>query len=396
LAKYEEFPLMAAAQLDTQPPSPERQADLDAQCRANTDAGRPPYWHVHIHTHGELQWIMQQRGWRGTIDEFNEILLAAEDDYIQIADFRGANFSHANLSGAKLVQANLSQANLLETNLSNANLVDGDLHDARLRLANLSSANLQNANLTHAHCRNASFAGANLTFASLQGARLPNADLRDARLVGAYLDASTVLSGVQLNDQTQLADIIWNNALLTRVNWEQIHFLGDEQFNVDRGAKRGSQIQGYRNAARAYSGLAGALKAQDLSIPAGRFRLRAQRLERRATRLEGKYASWAGSCILDAVAGYGERPGRSFVAYLLVVLTFAIAYFAIGLVAGPTLSPSGALIFSLTSFHGRGFFPGTLTSIDGPFPALAALEAVTGLFIELVFIATFSKRFLGN
>jgi hypothetical protein len=31
-----------------------------------------------------------------------------------------------------------------------------------------------------------------------------------------------------------------------------------------------------------------------------------------------------------------------------------------------------------------------------PIAVVAACEAVTGLFIELVFIATFSRRFLGN
>jgi hypothetical protein len=54
-----------------------------------------------------------------------------------------------------------------------------------------------------------------------------------------------------------------------------------------------------------------------------------------------------------------------------------------------------ALVVSLGSFHGRGFFPATVT-LGGPLAALGMVEAVIGLFIELIFIATFTRRFLGN
>jgi len=49
----------------------------------------------------------------------------------------------------------------------------------------------------------------------------------------------------------------------------------------------------------------------------------------------------------------------------------------------------------MTSFHGRGFFPGGIT-VDDPITALAALEAFVGLVIEISFIATFTQRFLGK
>jgi len=52
----------------------------------------------------------------------------------------------------------------------------------------------------------------------------------------------------------------------------------------------------------------------------------------------------------------------------------------------------------LTSFHGRGFFPGleNKASLDNPLVVLAAFEAVVGLFIEISFIATFTQRFFGK
>ncbi|MBA3822890.1 MAG: pentapeptide repeat-containing protein [Ktedonobacterales bacterium] len=382
--------------VDSTTPSTTRQAEFAAAYQANVAAGRPPYWHVHIHTLGELDWIMTQRGWSGNVDELNQIQRATQDEYIVVADLRDANFSGAQLVNAKLIGADLSRAFFLGADLTGAQLVDSNLSYARLRMANLNGANLQNATMTLVHGRRATFAGANLTFASLQGARLSQTDLRGARLVGAHLDAATILSEAQFDERTQLADVIWNGALLTRIAWDNVKRLGDEDFNLTRGTKRGVVVEGIRNAARAYNGLAGALKEQGLAIPASRFRLRAQVLERRALRKDRQYVNWLGSAILDAVAGYGERAGRAFVAYVSMVLGFAAAYFFVGQAAGPALSPLGAFIFSITSFHGRGFFPGTLTALDGPFPAVAAAEAVVGLFIELVFIATFSRRFLGN
>jgi hypothetical protein len=54
-----------------------------------------------------------------------------------------------------------------------------------------------------------------------------------------------------------------------------------------------------------------------------------------------------------------------------------------------------ALVLSLSSFHGRGFFPQGI-SLGDPVAIAAAFEAVTGLFIELVVIATFTQRFFSR
>jgi hypothetical protein len=54
-----------------------------------------------------------------------------------------------------------------------------------------------------------------------------------------------------------------------------------------------------------------------------------------------------------------------------------------------------ALILSLSSFHGRGFFSQSFTLGD-TYARLAAAEAVVGLLIEICVIATFTQRFLGK
>ncbi len=80
--------------------------------------------------------------------------------------------------------------------------------------------------------------------------------------------------------------------------------------------------------------------------------------------------------------------------YLVIIVGFSLAYYSFGHLP---LLPD-AFVFSLTSFHGRGFFPGlgNETSLHNPLVVLAAIEAVVGLFIEISFIATFTQRFFGK
>lgn len=211
------------------------------------------------------------------------------------------------------------------------------------------------------------------------------------------MDTATVLVEISLDANIWLGDVVWDGAQLTRVDWTQAPRLGDEQ-TIEEAKNRKERIEALHYAARAYHGLAVALRDQGLTIPASGYRLREQRLERRALRLEHKYGGWLFSVLLDLVAGYGERPVRTVIAYVATVLGFAAAYFAVTHVLETqlsTLSWDEALVLSLTSFHGRGFFPGFL-SLGDWVARLGAVEAVIGLFIELIFIATFSRRFLGS
>ncbi len=80
--------------------------------------------------------------------------------------------------------------------------------------------------------------------------------------------------------------------------------------------------------------------------------------------------------------------------YLLMICGFATAFSLFGHLP-PLLD---ALVFSLTSFHGRGFFPGlgSETTLHSPLVVLAAVEAVIELFIEISFIATFTQEYAGK
>src|SRR5205807_9961673 len=85
------------------------------------------------------------------------------------------------------------------------------------------------------------------------------------------------------------------------------------------------------------------------------FSYQAQKLQRVVLRRQRKFGSYFFSGFLDLLAGYGYRPMRSVLWYLAIILAFALSYYAFGHLS---LWPPDAFVYSLTSFHGRGFFPG--------------------------------------
>jgi hypothetical protein len=152
------------------------------------------------------------------------------------------------------------------------------------------------------------------------------------------------------------------------------------------------------NAARAYRELAKTLEAQGLTAPALRYRRRQHQLDRAALIRDFKMGQWLFSCALNLVSGYGDRPLRALGVYLTVISAFAVICFGITNFGGtnftsasPPLQWYAAAVLSLSSFHGRGFFP-SIINLGDPVARVAAVEAVFGLFIELVLIATFTRR----
>lgn len=110
------------------------------------------------------------------------------------------------------------------------------------------------------------------------------------------------------------------------------------------------------------------------------------------------YRKFTFSLFLDLLAGYGYKPIRTACWYIVVILGFAVAYTVFGGKQISSFFPD-AVVYSLTSFHGRGFFPGLGTSeglLHNPLVVLAAFQAVIGLFMEISFIATFTQRFFGK
>ncbi len=110
---------------------------------------------------------------------------------------------------------------------------------------------------------------------------------------------------------------------------------------------------------------------------------------------------WLFSWLLALVSGYGYHPGRALITYVILILAFATAYFNFAPMEHVSLNHLGALVLSMTSFHGRGFFPGNDSSgrpipLHDPLTVVAAFEALAGLLMEITLFATVTQRFFSS
>lgn len=351
-------------------------------------------------------------------------------------DLRGADLCEVDLSNLPLacLCAGLTWEEWLNTTegqrqMASVLMERADLRRAHLEGANLRWSQMKGAYLNEAYMKHACFSGAQMESISLykaqleavdfykthlEGASIYKAILGRANLTGAYLheaDLTKVMLGDDMSIGPRLVDVQWGNAILSTVQWSQVKMLEDEyiaRHKKQNGAEKdiNKLIEDLEKAVRANRQLASALQNQGLNEVATYFAYHAQVLQKRSLRFQmAQYAiavrerlkilgAWLFSWFLFLLAGYGYRPGRSIMAYLVIIFGFASAYYVFG-----HLPPfPDALVFSLMSFHGRGFFPSLSgeTNLHNPLVILAAIEAVIGLFIEISFIATFTKRFLGS
>jgi uncharacterized protein YjbI with pentapeptide repeats len=335
--------------------------------------------------------------------------------HLEGATLSGTRLKAASLSGAFLEGASIGGARLENAFLRNTHLEGARLYGARLDRASLVGAHLEGAQLRRAHLE-----GASLANAALGGKRMAADDLsrirqwapdfpevlRPADMQRAFFDTASVLDNVSLGDPqngyAELADTRWGETNLAVIRWtdgRNAIILGDEREARRRVTPEGKpksraeRLADLERAVRANRQLAVALQAQGLNEDAGRFAYRAQRLQAQVLRRQYRIGQYLFSRFLDLLAGYGYRPWRSLVAYLLVIAGFALTFWLQGMLSGPHLAWNEALVISLTAFHGRGFFPEQFRPGD-PQSAIAAIEAVIGLLIEICFIATFTQRFL--
>jgi uncharacterized protein YjbI with pentapeptide repeats len=374
----------------------------------------------------DVEWLLathESGGMRGPVD-WSDPTQRIRDGL----DVRGADLRRADLHALPLArllgalrseeqwtttawQDEVAAVHLEESDLRDAHLEGAQLDLAWLRRADLAGALLQSAqragaHLEESHLRETHLEGANLTAARLHGALLRWTHLGGAELAGAHCDESTVFWRTRLTSATAgtaiVRDVVWGGANLSYVDWAHAIPLGDERLAGQRSVSPELATFGMtplalvESAASANQQLALALRAQGMNEWADQFAYRANVLQRRVLRGQGKLLRSGGSRLLDLISGYGYRPVRSVITYLVVVVGFAVAYYVIGAVVHPSLSAVDALIFSITSFHGRGFSPGETVALHHPLTILAAGEAILGLLIEITFIATFTQRFFAR
>jgi uncharacterized protein YjbI with pentapeptide repeats len=353
------------------------------------------------------------------------------------AQLKGANLRGADLEGADLIVAQLEEANLTGAQLKKANLIGAQLKEANFGQAYLNEANLTGAQLQGTDLRRAQMEGATLIGARLEGAILIGAHLAGADLRLAFFSDATALNNLTLfrseHGAARLADARWGGVNLAVIAWGSLvaSGLGDEQAarnwrslpppssDVENKRSRKKQTKAgrrwrdeqsatrlltFQEAVRANRQLAAALRDQGLNEEADHFAYRAQVLQRSVFAQQGRWFRSLLWGFLDLIAGHGYKPQRSIAFYVLVIAVFTGLFLLAGIgVITFGLPPTEyhqlpwyeALVLSVASFHGRGFFQ-PVHSPGDPIAILAAIEAVFGLFIEVAFIATFTQRFFGK
>jgi hypothetical protein len=298
--------------------------------------------------HGPVDWSDPQQRGREGLDVRGADLCGVDLRQLPLAGL------HASLTWDKMAEEDeraLDAVDAAAAVFSQANLRGAHLEGAWLRQVDLSGTDLRHAKLTRAE----------LYSAYLAGARLGQSHLAGASLRRAVLSANTNLYDAQLSDATwgaaRLRDIRWNGVDVTVIEWAQIPIVGDEQVIY---ARRRPRRNDFPNAARAYRQLAVLLRSQGLSDDADRFAYRAQVMQRRVYRTQHAWGRWFLQTGLGVLAGYGYRLWRIFVAYLLIVGLFTLAFLVPTVVssqATPTVPQAvDALQISLNAIHGRVFF----------------------------------------
>ncbi len=446
----------AILQPDTSQPSEDRQTELEAAYQANVDEGKSPYENVRIGTLGELRWVIGKREWSRKSsnyrvkDRFNFTSADLSDANLQGYSLKNMIFHNANLKNTNLsIVPNSSIFRIFillftiiarslflllfvpftiileiilfssspETwsefarapqfkiiiplsivfslvlyyfmrkviiiyvmspyfrKITTCDLSGANLEGAKFQFQALAYANFRDANLTQTD-----FFNADLTRADFRGAKFDGTILGSANFSASRIDSIMQLSQMRMDSRTQLNFVEWVDLDTLQKSW------------------RGNEIQGLFEASEILRTTAISLREKGLNSQSSVCRLLAQRTERKAYLRDLRVGAWFGSYILDVAAGYGEQPERAFTTYLGVNLFFSLIYWELGqfnLTMEPLTSWDSPLVLSLTSFHGRVFFAGGIPITDWA-ARVGAIEAVIGLFIEIIFIATFSRRFLGD
>lgn len=389
------------------------------------DEGIYPFKDIQL-TRADVEWLLAtHEDGRGPLYGRDDIQNGRKGLDLRGADLRGADLRHLplahmlgglnwrerartperrNNAAVHMEGAILSGVHLEYAELYMAHFEQADLYRAYLEGASLRKAHFEGAYLRHAYLGEFSDADGKQKHSTHRRVRTP-AISTAADIRAAFFDDKTDIEHIFLGNThhgtVRVADTCWNGINLSVVNWSQVALLGDEaraRRTVDDAGNLknvDTSIDYYREAIRANRQLAVALQNQGLNEEAARFAYRAQLLQREVLFLQKKPAAFIFSLLLDLLAGYGYKPIRSLIAYLVVILGFTATYFVLGHIVGPPLSPLGSLVFSLTSFHGRGFFPGGIR-LDDPLTVVSALEAIVGLIIEISFIATFTQRYFGK
>jgi hypothetical protein len=274
--------------------------------------------------------------------------------------------------------------------------------------------------LRDAKLERANLAGADLRFCRLEGANLLRANLDGALIyreaLGSRLlqeDREQYLAYVQ--DDRRLLDFALATTPTPSRTRAHLYPLSGVPWVAPPDESAVSEQHAQQRLVEAreiYRTLRAVFEQQGRDSDASWAHVRARKVERKSlfpaearrayARPDGRMAGalsdvnhlmrWLRESCYGAVAGYGERPTRSFGSIVVIAVLFTGIYVTVGDFGQTEAHPkfSQALIFSLASIVAVTF--GDLPAADDVTKLLSALEASLGLALFAVFVLTLGNR----
>jgi uncharacterized protein YjbI with pentapeptide repeats len=334
------------------------------------------------------------------------------------ANMKGIVFRDANLSEADLFQADLSSANLRgaqlqgavfhDAKLTGCVLVKADAQHADFTCAVLQGAYLQRAILQGANLRGAQSQGANFFQANLDGAILWDANLENAELAEAVL-TNVNLFGARLSNIYMTKEQLGGKIIQDDVDYRDP--TSTHPMPPSLGRCKQAQII-YRELKNNFYGMG--------LYEDGSWAYVRERRSRRATynprwarqyygaelpgetsllswRLWWFYLKYTWKWLLDWAAelscGYGEKPLRTLVWALAVILIFPLFYWLSGgivSVGGTPLTWLDYLNYSFGAFTTIGF--ARFVTANWIAETLTSLEALLGISVLALLMFALGNR----
>lgn len=246
--------------------------------------------------------------------------------------------------------------------------------------------------IQHAYLRKADLSGLYLTLKNFQYGDLTGASFADARLYKVGFDFATldeanfenaILERVDLRQAQSAHDVAWHNVILDGVTLPPLDVIG-RRCVYDRPA--GGSLH---KASDVYRSLKESYRVQGQPATAGWF----YELEMDTRRhMAKRWTDRIWLTLLWLLTGYGERPLRTAISFLCVIVGFAVAYSFVYLTSSTGQIHGDfwqALYFSVITFTSVGY--GDIQPL-GIARVFASIEALLGIFLISLFVFVFCQK----
>ncbi|RLI83152.1 MAG: hypothetical protein DRP01_09305 [Archaeoglobales archaeon] len=370
--------------------------------------------------------------------------------FLVYANLQGSDLHQANLQEADLCGANLQEARLCKANLQGSDLVGAELKRSDLREANIQGANLRVAKLQEADLWGAELQRANLSYVIVDSkTRLDRANLTYTNLYNSYIDetkslrlailgereinefvADAVGEGIELLDLEKIrekrkekaSELIEKGAVVhvsdkyrvilfdrdrgiamfkeEGIEFEYLDDVDEFHLDVDRQELR---TELYKASYEVYNKLYNFYIQNGMIDEALKYHYRRCEVRRKLLRTMGGFVNKLRSfffdfLILKLLTGYGVKVGRPLIISAIIILFFAILYWAtkgiVKIVNGRVVEPSllDYLYHSIITFTSLGY-ANIQPNVSNPISQiLVSAESILGALMISLLIFTVTYR----